>query len=169
MPEQDPPPGAIADTSPLLFLHRAHTLDLLGAVCSSVWVPEAVRAEIKEGAQSGYDTPDLSSAPAWIDTGPEPASPPSEWLALDLGPGELAAMSLALDHSERIVLLDDTLARRVAKAAGLTVWGTLRVLLEAKRGGHIQRVAPLVGQMEEAGMWLSAEVRQRILRLADEA
>ena len=60
---------------------------------------------------------------------------PSEWLATDLGPGELAALALALENPGRIVLLDDALARRVAEAAGLTVWGTLRVFLEAKPKG----------------------------------
>ncbi|MDQ7029174.1 MAG: hypothetical protein Q9O62_05035 [Ardenticatenia bacterium] len=44
-------------------------------------------------------------------------------------------MALGLEHPERIVLLDDLLARRVAEAAGLQVWGTLRVLLEGKKGG----------------------------------
>ena len=169
MPERDIPPGAVADTSPLLFLHRTGTLDLLGALFSGgVWVPPAVRAEIEEGAASGYDMPDLD-APSWMNAAPEPTSPPSEWLALDLGPGELAALSLALEHSERIVLLDDALARRVAKGAGLTVWGTLRVVLEAKRNGHVERVTPLVNRMEDAGMWVSGDVRRRILRLAGEA
>ena len=173
------PAGLIADTSPLLFFHRSGAMDLLSAVSSnrlaegdrssgSVWVPQAVHTEIAEGERSGYDMPDLGALP-WVGTAPAPAAPPSEWLALDLGPGELAAMSLALEHTERAVLLDDRLARRVAKAAGLTVWGTLGILLEAKRGGHVERIAPVVDRMDEAGMWLSDEVRERILRLADEA
>lgn len=41
-------------------------------------------------------------------------------------------MALALEHPDRIVLLDDSLARRIAQEAGLHVWGTLKVLLEAK-------------------------------------
>lgn len=67
---------------------------------------------------------------------------PSEWLALDLGPGELAAMALALENPDMIVLLDDQLARHTAQAAGLSVWGTLRVLLEAKSFGLITKVEP---------------------------
>ena len=75
-------------------------MDLLSAVSSnrlaegdrssgSVWVPQAVHTEIAEGERSGYDMPDLGALP-WVGTGPAPAAPPSEWLALDLGPGELA-------------------------------------------------------------------------------
>ena len=42
-----------------------------------------------------------------------------------IGPGELAAMALALENPAHVVLLDDALARRVVQAAGLTVWGSL--------------------------------------------
>ena len=45
-----------------------------------------------------------------------PKSMPSEWLALDLGIGEIAAMALALENPTRIILLDDMLARRTAQA-----------------------------------------------------
>jgi hypothetical protein len=98
----------------------------------------------------------------------EPQSLPSEWLALDLGPGELAAMALALENPTHVVLLDDTLARRVAQAAGLTVWGTLKILLEAKGQGLTARIAPFVDRLADSGMWLSEEIRRRILILAKE-
>jgi hypothetical protein len=91
-----------------------------------------------------------------------------EWLALDLGAGEIATMALALENPSRIVLLDDALARRIAKAAGLEVWGTLRVLLEAKSEGMTESIAPFVEQLKESGMWLSEDVSQRVLGLAGE-
>lgn len=78
-------------------------------------------------------------------------------------------MALALENPSRIVLLDDLLARRTAQAAGLTVWGTLKVLLEAKVQGLTERIEPLINRLSGTGMWLSDEVRQRILVLADEA
>ncbi len=93
---------------------------------------------------------------------------PSEWLALDLGAGELAAMALALENPTRIILLDDALARRTAQAAGLTVWGTLKVLLEAKSQGLTERIGPVVYRLEEAGLWMSNEIKQRVLALAGE-
>jgi predicted nucleic acid-binding protein len=94
---------------------------------------------------------------------------PSEWLALDLGAGEIAAMALALEKSNYVILLDDGLARRTAQVAGLRVWGTLKVLLEAKSQGLVDRIAPYVSNLSEAGMWVSADVKQRILVLAGES
>lgn len=92
----------------------------------------------------------------------------SEWFAVDLGAGEIAAMSLALEHPDYILLLDDALARRTAIAAGLTVWGTLRVLLEAKSVGLIESVKPVIHRLQKTGMWVSEDIRRRILALAGE-
>lgn len=85
------------------------------------------------------------------------------------GCGEVAVLSLALENPDRIVLLDDTLARRIAQAAGLHVWGTLKVLLEAKSCTIIDRVEPYVLKLGDAGMWISAEIKERILDLAGES
>jgi predicted nucleic acid-binding protein len=50
----------------------------------------------------------------------------------------------------------------------LQVWGTLRILLEAKAQGLTDAVEPSVWKLSKAGMWISAEVRQRILVLTGE-
>lgn len=52
--------------------------------------------------------------------------------------------------------------------AGLQVWGTLRILLEAKAHGLSDTIEPSVKKLSEAGMWISAEVKERILVLAGE-
>jgi len=80
----------------------------------------------------------------------------------------LSAMALALENPSRIILLDDALARRTAQAAGLTVWGTLRVLLEAKSKGLVDELTLLVPPIQKAGLWISDELTQRILTLAGE-
>jgi len=159
-------PEAISNTSPLLYLYRIGVLEWMRELFGQVWVPNAVALELKQGQREGYDVPDPSDY-AWLEI-VEPRSMPSEWLAVDLGAGELEAIALALENPGRAILLDDALARRIAQAAGLNVWGTLRVLLEAKALGVTERVGPLVDQLEEAGMWISSDVRQRILALAKE-
>ena len=82
--------------------------------------------------------------------------------------GEVAALALALETPNRIVLLDDGLARRTAQSSGLTVWGTLRVLLEAKSQGLTERITPLVDRLRDSGMWISEDICNRILNLAGE-
>src|SRR3989304_5959339 len=159
-------PEAISNTSHLLYLHRIGVIDWLPGLFSEVWIPTAVFDELKEGQRKGYDVPDPSNY-SWLQV-VDPRATPSEWLSLDLGVGELSAMALALENPTRIILLDDMLARRTAQAAGLTVWGTLKVLLEAKMRGLTDGIEPLVNRLSETGMWISDEVPQRILTLAGE-
>ncbi len=158
--------NAISNTSPLLYLYRIEGIEWLPELFGEIWVPEAVKAELLDGQNKGYDVPDPTKF-SWLKT-VNPKAQSSEWLSLDLGPGELAAMSLALENPQYVVLLDDMLARRTARAAGLQVWGTLKILLETKSKGFIKKVGPYVDRLANAGMWITDDVKQRILVLADE-
>jgi len=159
-------PDAITNTSPLLYLYRINRLNLLSQIFDRVTTVPAVNEELMEGMRRGYDVPDLERY-EWLRITP-PKSTPSEWLASDLGKGELEAISLALELKTWVVVLDDALARRIARAAGLEVWGTLRVLLEGKQQGIIPDIASVVDDLKASGMWISDDIRQRILALAGE-
>jgi predicted nucleic acid-binding protein len=159
-------PEAITNTSPMLYLYRIGMLDWLPQLCDDIWIPQAVVDELQDGRSKGYDVP-IPGAYTWLQV-VEPCVVPSEWLALDLGAGELAVLAIALDHPQRVILLDDGRARRIAQAAGLTVWGTLKILLEAKSRGLTDLIAPHLDRLRDAGMWMSEAIRQRVLALAGE-
>jgi hypothetical protein len=93
---------AISNTSPIFYLHQAGALDWLARLFSDVWIPSAVVQELAVGKRQGCDVPDLKACP-WARVH-DPQRLPSEWLALDLGPGELSALTLALEHPQGIVL-----------------------------------------------------------------
>lgn len=158
--------NAIVNTSPLVYLHRIGALDWLAKLFGEVWVPSAVVSELEEGQRKGYDVPEPRNY-SWLKV-VAPRVIPSEWLTLDLGAGEIAAMALALENPSRIAVLDDARARQIAQAAGLTVWGTLKVLLEAKSLGLTEKIEPHVNRLAETGMWISDDIRKRILALAGE-
>lgn len=159
-------PDAISNTSPLLYLHRTDALGLLPHLFGKIWTTNEVLIELEEGRRRGFDVPEPNRIP-WIDV-VKPQSIPSEWLALDLGAGELSVMALALENRNRVVLLDDALARRIAQAADLVVWGTLRILMAAKEKGLIERIEPFLERLSLSGMWISNDVRRRVLSLAGE-
>jgi predicted nucleic acid-binding protein len=158
--------NAISNTSPLLYLYRIDALDWLPKLFGEIWTPRAVIGEVGEGRKRGYDVPLLESY-EWLKI-IKPSSVPSEWLSLDLGAGELETMALALENPGRVAILDDALARRIAQAAGLNIWGTLKVLLEAKEQGITKSISPHVEQLKSSGMWISEDIRLRILALAGE-
>jgi predicted nucleic acid-binding protein len=159
-------PEAIANTSPLVYLYRIGALEWLPMLFSEIWVPSAVVRELEDGQRRGYDIPRPSNY-TWLRV-VDPRSIPPEWLTLDLGTGEIAAMALTLENPSRIVLLDDARARQIAQAAGLNVWGTLKVLLEAKSQGLTEKIELLVNRLADTGMWISDDIRHRILALAGE-
>ncbi len=158
---------AVSNTSPLLYLYRIGGIEWLPQLFDEVWTPEAVKSELQAGRSKGYDVPNLDDY-LWLNVVNAQATP-SEWLALDLGVGEIAAIALALENPDRVVLLDDMLARRTEQVAGLQVWGTLKVLLEAKSHSIIETVEPYIARLSDSGMWISTEIKERILKLAGES
>ena len=159
-------PIAISNTSPLFYLTQTRALSLLRTLFDEVWVPEAVLLELEAGGRLGHSIPSLAQH-SWLKI-VNPSHIPAGWLAADFGSGELATMALALENPGHVVLLDDALARRTAQAAGISVWGTLRVFLEAKDRHAIAQIAPYVDALVAAGMWISDELRRRVLELAGE-
>jgi len=81
-----------------------------------------------------------------------------------VGRGEAEAIALAQSVGNSIVLLDDAQARRLAQRLELPRIGTLGVLRNAKRAGLIGRVSPLIEQMEQAGIYVAANLVDVILR-----
>src|SRR4051812_14766074 len=140
---------AISDTSAVFYLHQIGALSWLGILFTEVWILTAVVAELSVGRQKGHDVPDVTAF-AWMRV-VDPQRLPSQWLSLELGPGELSVLGLALENPGRTVILDDDLARTIGRSAGLNVWGTLRVLLESKDRGLAPAIGPLVDKLHQQG------------------
>lgn len=89
---------AVTDTSPLLYLYRIGKVDILPQVFEEVLTVPAVVSELAEGQAKGYEVPKPEEY-NWLRV-VSPQKMPSEWLASDLGKGELETMALALASRE---------------------------------------------------------------------
>ncbi len=154
--------------SPIVFLYRIGALDWLPKLFDQIWMPSVVLDDLLQAKFIGYDVPSPFDLP-WVQYEDPQLTIPAVWLALDLSSGEVAAMSLAFENHDCIVLLDEPMGRRAAALIGLECWGTLKILLEAKKRGLTEAIAPYVDRLGKSGIWMAPEVRQRILNLADEA
>jgi predicted nucleic acid-binding protein len=103
---------------------------------------------------------------SWVRIVPAVAHDPS--LPPGLGAGEAATIALASMENARAVLLDELLARRVARQRGLPIIGTLGVLLVAKQSGLLVAVRPVVDAMIAQGRHISTTLRAQVLRAAGE-
>jgi predicted nucleic acid-binding protein len=105
----------------------------------------------------------------WVQYANPQVTIPGAWVALNLSSGEVAAMSLAFENRDCIVLLDEPIGRKAASLVGIQYWGTLKILLEAKSRGLTESIAPYMDRLGTTGLWIVGETRQRILKLAGEA
>jgi predicted nucleic acid-binding protein len=86
----------------------------------------------------------------------------------DLGTGESHVLSWAARNQGFEAVVDDRAARKCAEVIGVPVRGTLGLLLLAKREKRIDRVAYLLEQARQAGLFVDPETGRAILRLAGE-
>lgn len=83
--------------------------------------------------------------------------------------GEAAVIQTALNEGHDSVILDDLKARRVASNLGLSVTGTLGILLQAKHAGLLPSVSAAIATLEQRGIWIAPALRAKAVRLAGES
>ena len=149
----------VADASPLIAFQQIGQFQLLRTMFGELTVPPAVAREI---------LPTVQPTPWIVERRlTQPIAPLV--LRANLGAGESEALSLAVEIRADLLFVDERAGRRVAAALGLSVVGTLGVLLAAKRTGHIAEVRPLVDELLRQGFWVAPRlVKQALLAAGEE-
>lgn len=158
---------AACSVSPVIYLYRVGILEWLPRLFDEIWMPTVVLEDLLDARFIGFDVPNPFKIP-WLQFQDPELTVPSAWMALDLSSGEVAAMSLAFENRDCIVLMDDPLARRAARDVGIQCWGTIQILLEAKGRGLTEEITTYVDRLASSSLLLSKENRRRILALAGE-
>lgn len=153
----------VCDSGPLIALGRLDRLGLLFDLFQDVQVPRAVLAECVLRPELA-DAQRIQSA---VTTGLLRLCEAQPVRVDGLGAGESAAIGLAIEIGAAL-LADDLAARHHAQGLGLTVIGTLGVLVRAKRKGLVPAVRPLVEQLRASGQRLSHSAVAEALTAAGE-
>lgn len=161
------PVVVVSNTTPISNLIRIGRLPLLSAIFGPVAIPAHVAEELGRGEHVLGRWRDAPGADGLFVVAPQ-ADPFLRQLMLDLDPGEAAAIALAVQH-RALLLIDEVAGRRIAAHHGVKLTGTLGVLAEAKRLGHVPAVRPLLDALRDASFHLSGALRDRVLREAGEA
>jgi len=115
----------VSDASPVNVLVRIGHIDVLPQLFGRVLIPPAVVAELCHENTPQVVRAWLTSRPPWLEV-----RAPSR-IDLTLGfddPGEVEAISLAIEMRADLLLADDKKARRAAQERGLTITGAIGVL-----------------------------------------
>ena len=87
----------------------------------------------------------------------------------ELGDGESAALSWAVQNRGWTVIVDDRAGRRCGQGLGVSLTGTLGLLLLAKEDEHIPSVRPVMEAPVDAGLQASDAPLEEVLRRAGES
>ncbi|WP_347987805.1 DUF3368 domain-containing protein [Methylomonas sp. AM2-LC] len=154
----------VADSSALIALSACNSLSLLEKLFETVLVPETVYFETtrsnKKEAQALKVF--LQDKVRKVDL--------REYVFLDAyaDAGETEAMLLYKQISADKLLIDDQRGRKVAKINQISIIGSLGVLLAAKEKGLVDRLSPLLLQIEQSEIFLSTQLIATVLELAGE-
>jgi predicted nucleic acid-binding protein len=151
--------AVISNSSPLIALSQIGRLDLLGQLHPQVRIPPAVADEVR---------PTVARLPGWVEvTALKLALRPSV-VPGSIGPGEHEAISLGLELSATRLILDERPARRLAASLGLSVIGTIGLLLAAKDRGLLANIKPELDRLFAARFFTDEELYDRVIRQAGE-
>jgi predicted nucleic acid-binding protein len=154
----------VVNASPLIVLSRLSRLDLLREPRPGidVAVPQAVLDEVMRGEP--YDTA-VSLVPKavtdWLFVVPTP--PAHAQLNINgLDSGEIAVLSVVLNHAGWEAVLDDLAARREATRLGVPCIGTVGLILLGRTLGIVPSVREELQTLRDGGMYIS----DKLFRLA---
>lgn len=156
----------VSDAGPLIYLGAVGHLSLLQRLFDRVVVPEAVWREV---VVVGADRPGAAAtrAATWIQVLPVDARAVAP-LRDRLDPGEAEAIVLASAVHANLLLIDDQAGRQLAAEFGLTIIGTLGVLVRAKRSGLLPAVRPVVEAIVALGFHATPDLIEKVAALAGE-
>lgn len=158
----------VSDASPLRALQAIERVGLVEQLYGRVLVPPAVASEL------GVEVPvlgafRLTDYPFLVVQAPTGQAEVARLLG-ELNTGEAEALALAVEVRADVVLIDESHGRRVAARLGLRTTGVLATLVRAKERGLVDRVAPLIIELDRRiNFRISEEVRKKVLMDAGEA
>lgn len=158
----------VINTSPLIALVAAWgDLAPLAPLYNEVLVPFEVCQEILAGGPNNFSVPEFQQA-TWLKKQTAPLSiSPLLLNSLDLG--EASVIQLAMDKGISTVCIDEAVGRRVARLSGLTLTGSIGILLKAKQCNSALSVKQAIDNMQARNIRLSQTVINFALRQSGEA
>jgi predicted nucleic acid-binding protein len=158
----------VINTSPLIALVAAWgDLTRLKSLYQEVLVPFEVAQEILKGGTNNFAVAEFQAA-NWLCRQKEPVEI-SSFLRNSLDLGEASVIQLALNKSIERVCIDESVGRRVARLNGLTLTGSVGILLKAKQADPAMSVRSMIGNMLNQNIRLSQTVIDFALTQSGEA
>lgn len=157
----------VSDTSPILFLAKINRLFFLKDV--DLYLPPEVIHEIEEGkhkSQADYILIEKMMQQLKLSILVAPLLPD---LPSNLGAGESASISLAVNNHIKHILIDEARGRKVARLYDLEPRGTLGIIIEQYHQKKISKkeCKGLIFELVRVGYRISEEILVQLLKEFD--
>ncbi|NEP86472.1 MAG: DUF3368 domain-containing protein [Okeania sp. SIO2C2] len=116
----------VSDTSPICYLLLIDEIKLLPQLYGQVLIPRIVQQELSDERSPIAVKNWIKKPPQWLII--QDVTVPVDKDLEPLDAGEKAAIILALQERANLIIIDETLGRKVARNKGLRVTGLLGVL-----------------------------------------
>ena len=148
----------LSDSGPLIALSKINHLDILRKFFDKITIPQAVWTEVVEKGAGRPGSKEVQEA-GWIEVRKAKNIVGIEALRHDIGQGESETLILAKELNADIVLIDERIAREIARSMDLKVAGTLSIIHEAIRNNWINEdFEGIIGLMRKNNIWISDEL-----------
>lgn len=146
----------ISDTSCFIALDRINKLEILHHLFDTILTTPSVQQEFGK------------ALPSWISI--KEATNHDKIIELEaiLDKGEASAIALALQMKDSVIIIDEKKGRKIAKSYNLQVIGSLKVLLIAKQKGVIDKIYPIIQELESENFRFSKVIVDQVLSEANE-
>lgn len=149
----------ICNSTPLILLAKINKLEFLKKLFSTITIPEDVKQEVLIETKPGFTILNNAIKEGWIKL-----DNPKENQDLQLGKGENAAINLAREKRDSLII-DDALAIKVAQEFDIETLRTTTIIFKAinKRVINKEQGVELLNKLIENGYYISNEHYAKIL------
>jgi predicted nucleic acid-binding protein len=146
----------IADTSCIILLNKINELEILNRLFGTIITTPEVAKEF------------CHQLPSWFQIRQAKDKNYQSIIEASVDKGEASAIALAIELYDCLLIIDDRKGRRFATQLGLTIIGTIGVILDAKLAGIIPSVRPILLKIRTTNFRISERLELLILNKAGE-
>ena len=157
----------VIDASPLIGLAIVDGLSWLPKLFDIIYVSKIVKNEVLPGTGAqGEDVIARAFEADWLKIWQEPIIP---ILDIDLDAGETDCINIAMQYTDRVLLvMDERAGRSVAKEKGLKVIGTAAIIGIAKQQGLIGSAKEVFECLHQSSFRIAPAVIKQVLERVGE-
>lgn len=130
----------VSDTTPIISLIKINRLDLLEELFQEVLIPDAVYRELTTNQSFSAEAEEVKKA-KFLKVSPVQNKQSIQILQAvsGLDDGESEAIVLAGEKQSDVLIIDERRGRKVAQQLGITITGTVGILVQANDEGMLSK------------------------------